>query len=318
MFKINSSHFFIPPTWLLLLISAALAWIFEHMGFWYGLRASLIALFGHVLYYRFSRTSNHSGIVEAALLLLLIPLHLKILSPIQIITLTQLSIPVVFLLAFPYSAYDKMATKRLLSHAQLSDTHTILNHQALWQMLVYNTVLVVCFTFTLYGMLQLKWPWQADNLRLLGMHTFFSLLTFAVYWARKEKILQTQFVTAHGGEWLRIDAHGLTWQDDGNEWLSINPVGLEWRAMSGQRLFFADQMPNPFHIAWADILDVQLHKISKRDYELNIVSSKPYNALGHTEYTVTNFGQFRSVFILHALLSHLHGLALNAHKKSQP
>ena len=104
-------------------------------------------------------------------------------------------------------------------------------------------------------------------------HVFLPL-TLAVYWARKEKILQTQFVTAHGGEWLRIDAHGLTWQDDGNEWLSINPVGLEWRAMSGQRLFFADQMPNPFHIAWADILDVQLHEISKRDYELNILSSK--------------------------------------------
>lgn len=96
MFKINSSHFFIPPTWLLLLISAALAWVFEHMGFWYGLRASLIALFGHVLYYRFSSTSNHSGFVVAVLLLQLIPLHLKILSLNQIITLTQLSIPVVF------------------------------------------------------------------------------------------------------------------------------------------------------------------------------------------------------------------------------
>ena len=88
--------------------------------------------------------------------------------------------------------------------------------------------------------------------------------------------------------------------------------------MLGQRLFLADQIPNPFHIAWAGVLEVQLHEISRRDYKLNIVSSKPYNALGHTEYTVTRLGQFRSVFVLHALLSHLHRLALNAHKKSQP
>ena len=87
--------------------------------------------------------------------------------------------------------------------------------------------------------------------------------------------------------------------------------------MSGQRLFFADQIPHTFHIAWADIFEVQLHKISRHHYEINIISSKPYNTLGHTEYTVTSFGQFRSKFILHALLSHLHRLALNAHKKSQ-
>ena len=298
------SRFFIPPTWLLLLISAALAWVFVTYGAWFCGRIALTALCVHILYYGHSRAMEHSGWVVIATLLILLQLHFHILNRQQI----EYALLMASLLIIPIGMLEWWRDQRweqsVLANVQSDGTYTIINHQALWQMLVYNVVLTGLLTFHLIGLQQLHQSWPVDSARLLGQHAVLALLTLAVWWARVEKIQQTQFVAAHGGEWLRINPSGITWQDDGNDFASINPTGLEWRSLSEQRLFFEDHVPNRYHIAWDHVVNITLRRIGKNNFELVVHSQQSYCPMGYTELVITQYGQFRNVHIMHQFLQH--------------
>ncbi|UOO89031.1 hypothetical protein LVJ82_16535 [Vitreoscilla massiliensis] len=298
------SRFFIPPTWLLLLVSAALAWVCVTYGAWYCGRLALTALCVQILYYGHSRVMEHSSFALIATLLILLQLHFHILNRQQIEYALLMAILLIIPLGMLESWRDKRWERSVLANVQVNGTYTIINHQALWQMLVYNVVLTGLFTYHLIGLLQLQQSWPAVPARLLGQHAILALLTLSVWWARVEKIKQTQFVAEHGGEWLRIDGSGITWQDDGNDFASINPTGLEWRSLRKQRLFFEDHVPNRYHIAWNDVVDITLRRLGKNHYELVVHSQHSYCPMGHTGYLIKQFGQFRNERILHKFLLH--------------
>ena len=143
------SRFFIPPTWLLLLISAALACVFVTYGAWFFGRIALTALCVHILYYGHSRAMEHSGWVVIATLLILLQLHFHILNGQQI----EYALLMASLLIIPIGLLEWWRDQRweqsVLANVQSDGTYTIINHQALWQMLVYNVVLTGLLTFHL-------------------------------------------------------------------------------------------------------------------------------------------------------------------------
>lgn len=298
------SRFFIPPTWLLLLISAALASVSVTYGAWFCGRIALTALCLQILYYGLSRGLEHAGLLVFTTVLVAVQLHFHWPNFGQI----QFAALFAALLMLPMMALqwwrDQRWQQTLLANVQVNGTYTIINHQALWQMLVYNVVLTGLLTYHLIGLLQLQQSWPADSARLLGQHAVLALLTLAVWWARVEKIKQTQFVAAHGGEWLRIDPSGIAWQDDGNDFASINPTGLEWRSLREQRLFFEDHVPNRYHIAWDNVVNITLRRIGKNNFELVVHSQQSYCPMGYTDFVIQQYGQFRNAHIMHKFLQH--------------